>query len=126
MFGGRVRRGRGCSSRSKLLFEPVGVLADVLVHVADGNVERAPGLASEIVPPGNVKRLLLTISQSGMTRMEPTEELRQLVHQLEPKQEMKLFIRLQVFIIFIKVCIHGSRLYLVARLSMVGMSLSVE
>ncbi len=77
--------GWGTSWRSQLLLKPVGVLADVLVHVADGNVERASGLASEVVPPGDVERLRLAIGQTGLTGVEPAEELRQLVHQLKPK-----------------------------------------
>lgn len=89
--GGRMfRGGRGTSRRSQLLLKPVGVLADVLVHVADGNVKRASGFTSEVVPPGDVERLRLTVSQTGLTGVESTEELRQLVHQLEPKHR-KLF-----------------------------------
>lgn len=67
------------------MFEPVCILTDVLVHVADGNVERASGLAPEVVPPGDVDGLLVLISQTRLTRLEPAVELRQLVHQLEPK-----------------------------------------
>ena len=76
---------RGTPCRSQLLLKPVGVLADVLVHVADGNVERAPGLAPEVVPPGDVEWLLLPVGQAGLAGVEPTEELRQLVHELEPE-----------------------------------------
>lgn len=60
----------------------------MLVHVADGHVERASGLASKVVPPGDVERLLLlllTLCQARLTGVEPSEELRQLVHQLKPE-----------------------------------------
>lgn len=76
--------GRGASRGGRLLLEPVGILADVLVHVADGDVERAPRLAAEVVPPGDVDRLQLAVRQAGVAGVESSEELRQLVHQFEP------------------------------------------
>lgn len=88
MFGG----GRGTSRRSQLLLKPVRVLADVLMHVADGNVKRAAGFTPEIVPPGDMKRLRLTVNHTGVTGVESTEELRQLVHQLEPKHKKKIIL----------------------------------
>lgn len=68
LWGGTWTRQRGGARRlwgdfrggvccgSKLRLKPVRVLADELVHVADGNVERASGLAPEVVPPGDVQR----------------------------------------------------------------------
>lgn len=75
--------GRGASQGGRWLVEPVGVLADVLVHVADGDVERASRLAAEVVPPGDVDGLQLAVRQAGVAGVESSEELRQLVHQFE-------------------------------------------
>lgn len=83
--GGMTGGGRGTPRRGQMLLKPVGVLADVLMHVADGNVKRAAGFTPEIVPPGDMKRLRLTVNHAGVTGVESTEELRQLVHQLEPE-----------------------------------------
>lgn len=66
----------------------------MLVHVADGHVERASRFAPEVVPPGDVERRLLRIGHGGLTGTEATVELRQLIHELQPKpQETKQPVR---------------------------------
>lgn len=81
--------GRGAGRGGRRRLRPVGVLADVLVHVADGDVERAARLAAEVVPPGDVDGLQLALRQAGGAGVEPREELRKLVHQLEPEGQQE-------------------------------------
>lgn len=55
----------------------------MLVHVTDGHVQRAARLAAEIVALADVGRLRLSIRQAELARVEPGEQLGQLVHQFE-------------------------------------------
>lgn len=102
---------RGTSWRSQLLLKPVGVVADVLVHVADGNIKRASRFAPEVVPPGDIERLRLAVGQTGLTGVEPTEELRQLVHQFKPKHR-KLFLALKPDLLHVKLSLLCQQLAL--------------
>lgn len=60
------------------------------MHVADGDVKRASRFAFKVVPPGDVDRKRLRLSQTGLAGVEAAEELRQLVHQLEPENRQNL------------------------------------
>lgn len=69
------RDGSG-NGRHELLLEPVGFMADVLVHVTDGYIKRAARLAAEIVA-------LADGGYAELARVQPCQKLRQLVHQFE-------------------------------------------